>query len=65
VGFTVRAGCVPLNGCGSAAIYPFLYSFCTFVTVVALNLFVGVILSGFAQVGRGFLFPRPTLSFFF
>jgi type III secretory pathway component EscU len=56
---------VPLNGCGSAAIYPFLYSFCTFVTVVALNLFVGVILSGFAQVGRGFLFPRPTLSFFF
>jgi len=45
-------GCVPLNGCGKVAAYPFLYSFTIFVTVVALNLFVGVILSGFAQAGE-------------
>jgi voltage-dependent calcium channel L type alpha-1D len=46
-GFRDRPGCVPLDGCGSDAITPYLYSFCMIVFFVALNLVVGVILDAF------------------
>jgi hypothetical protein len=51
-GYTNRPGCIPLNGCGTDAVYPYLYSFCIVVTFVALNLFVGVIIDAF-KVGGG------------
>ncbi len=41
--------CIPLNGCGSWTIFPFLYSFTLIVTFVMLNLFIAVILEGFSD----------------
>jgi hypothetical protein len=46
-GFNDRPGCLPLRGCGTDAMAPFLYTFCMVVFFVALNLFVGVILEAF------------------
>ncbi|CAM9376355.1 unnamed protein product, partial [Discosporangium mesarthrocarpum] len=50
-GFNNRPGCIPLDGCGNAAIFPLIYSsaysFTLTVTFVFMNLFIGVILDGF------------------
>jgi len=47
-GFNDKYGCIPLNGCGSTTIFPFLLSYTLFVTMVLFNLFVGVIIEGFS-----------------
>ena len=52
-GFVDKPGCAPLDGCGSEAIFPFLYTFCMVVFFVALNLFVGVILDAFQNASDG------------
>ena len=41
-------GCVPLNGCGSSASYAYFVFFNLTIAFVFLNLFIGVILDGFA-----------------
>jgi voltage-dependent calcium channel L type alpha-1D len=48
-GFNDHPGCLPLNGCGSVAIFPFMLSFTIIITFVFLNLFIGVILEGFSS----------------
>ena len=48
-GFNNKGNCVELNGCGNAAIFPFLLSFTLFVSMVLFNLFVGVIIEGFSE----------------
>ena len=48
-GFNDRTGCIPLNGCGSIAIFPYMLSFTIIITFVFLNLFIGVILEGFSS----------------
>jgi len=41
--------CVPINGCGNFAAYPFMLSFTVAVTFVMLNLFIGIIIDGFGE----------------
>lgn len=50
-GFNDYPGCVPLNGCGKFAIFPYLIIFTMIVTFILLNLFIGVVLSEFEDVG--------------
>ena len=53
-GFNDAPGCIPLNGCGVDAVFPFFYVFMMVVWFVCLNLFVGVVLSeyqNFTTVG--------------
>jgi voltage-dependent calcium channel L type alpha-1D len=47
-GFNDHIGCLPLNGCGTLSIFPYLISFTVVISVVFINLFVGVILEGFS-----------------
>eukprot|EP00903_Cladosiphon_okamuranus_P009702 g9229.t2 len=57
-GFTSHANCVPLNGCGSWSIFPYMISFTFIITFVFLNLFIGVVLDGFdtaKQESEGFI----------
>eukprot|EP00752_Nemacystus_decipiens_P001936 g1865.t1 len=57
-GFTSHANCVPLNGCGSWSIFPYMISFTFIITFVFLNLFIGVILDGFGtakEESEGFI----------
>lgn len=63
-GFADRPGCLPLNGCGSDAIYLYLYSFIMVAFFVSLNLFVGVILDAF-QNANEVLTPSLLLSCYF
>jgi hypothetical protein len=48
-GFNDHIGCLPLNGCGSISIFPYMISFTIIISVVFINLFVGVILEGFSS----------------
>jgi hypothetical protein len=48
-GFNDKPGCTPLNGCGKLEVFPYLLSFTLFVSMVLFNLFVGVIIEGFAE----------------
>jgi voltage-dependent calcium channel L type alpha-1D len=48
-GFSNHPGCIPLDGCGSPLIFPFLVSFTILVSFVFLNLFISVILDGFSE----------------
>ncbi|KAL4124998.1 hypothetical protein PRIC2_008589 [Phytophthora ramorum] len=41
--------CIPLNGCGSPVAFVYLYSFTLLVTFILLNIFIAVILEGFAK----------------
>jgi len=59
-GFTNRPGCVELNGCGTSAIYFYLYSFCVTVTFVTLNLFVGVIIDAFKDAAMRSAIFKPS-----
>lgn len=46
-GFSNHLGCIPLNGCGSYIIFPYMILFMLIVSFVFINLFIGVILEGF------------------
>lgn len=48
-GFNNTAGCVSLNGCGSSAAFLYMYSFTLLVSFILLNIFIAVILEGFAK----------------
>uniref|UniRef100_K3WQ22 Ion transport domain-containing protein n=1 Tax=Globisporangium ultimum (strain ATCC 200006 / CBS 805.95 / DAOM BR144) TaxID=431595 RepID=K3WQ22_GLOUD len=48
-GFNNTAGCKMLNGCGSPVAYAYFYSFTLLVTFILLNIFIAVILEGFAN----------------
>merc|ERR1712196_435598 len=41
--------CIPVNQCGSWYPYPYFYSFTLFVTLVMINLVVGIILEAFSS----------------
>jgi len=43
-------GCVPLDGCGSFSSLPFFYLFTLVVSMILLNLFVGVLLDGMTSI---------------
>lgn len=45
-GFSDHPNCIPLNGCGDVAIFPFLLIFVLLVGFVAFNLFVSIVLQG-------------------
>ncbi len=46
-GFSDHPGCIPLNGCGSALAYPYMISFTVIISLVFINLFIGIVLEGF------------------
>ncbi|KAF1773904.1 Voltage-dependent channel, four helix bundle domain [Phytophthora cactorum] len=48
-GISSEVDCVPLNGCGSPVAFVYLYSFTLLVTFILLNIFIAVILEGFAK----------------
>eukprot|EP00644_Phytophthora_capsici_P000129 jgi/Phyca11/539928/estExt2_Genewise1Plus.C_PHYCAscaffold_40231 len=48
-GISNDVDCVPLNGCGSPVAFVYLYSFTLLVTFILLNIFIAVILEGFAK----------------
>ncbi|KAL3673207.1 hypothetical protein V7S43_000930 [Phytophthora oleae] len=48
-GISSDVDCVPLNGCGSPVAFVYLYSFTLLVTFILLNIFIAVILEGFAK----------------
>ncbi|KAF4133455.1 Voltage-dependent L-type calcium channel domain-containing protein [Phytophthora infestans] len=48
-GISSAVDCVPLNGCGSPVAFVYLYSFTLLVTFILLNIFIAVILEGFAK----------------
>ncbi|GMF33384.1 unnamed protein product [Phytophthora lilii] len=48
-GITTDIDCVPMNGCGSPVAFIYLYSFTLLVTFILLNIFIAVILEGFAK----------------
>ena len=58
-GFNDQVGCIPLNGCGSDAMYPFMISFTLLITFVFLNLFIGVILEGFQNADESAKAVKP------
>ncbi|KAL4151848.1 hypothetical protein PRNP1_008785 [Phytophthora ramorum] len=45
----IDVNCIPLNGCGSPVAFVYLYSFTLLVTFILLNIFIAVILEGFAK----------------
>ena len=49
-GFTNRPGCIPLNGCGTTAIYFYLYSFVIVISLVLMNMFVAILHQGSSEV---------------
>lgn len=60
-GFNNTAGCTALNGCGSPVAIFYLCSFTLLVTFILLNIFIAVILEGFAKEKDrmdGFLLPH-------
>ncbi|KAG7392060.1 hypothetical protein PHYBOEH_006501 [Phytophthora boehmeriae] len=65
-GFSSDVDCTPLNGCGSPVAFVYLYSFTLLVTFILLNIFIAVILEGFAiEKDRedGVLLPHHYESF--
>ena len=50
-GFNNFEGCVPLNGCGSNAAFPFMFAFTLVVTLVFFNVFIAVLLENFSDEG--------------
>ena len=52
-GFDDHPGCVPLNGCGSLGMIPFLMAYTLVVTMIMFNLFIGVIIEGFQEANEG------------
>lgn len=48
-GFHNFNGCIALNGCGSPAAFFYFYSYMMMVSFVLLNIFIAVILEGFAN----------------
>ena len=45
-GYSDHPGCIPLNGCGSTAIYPYLTSFVIVIGCVFFNLFISMVIDG-------------------
>ncbi|KAF1332070.1 Voltage-gated ion channel, partial [Globisporangium splendens] len=65
-GFNNTIGCTMLNGCGSPVAYAYLYSFTLLVTFILLNIFIAVILEGFANEkdrADGLLLPHHYENF--
>lgn len=53
--------CVPLNGCGTPVAFLYFFTFTMLVTFVLLNIFIAVILEGFANEkdrASGVLLPQ-------
>lgn len=48
-GFHNFDGCIPINGCGSTAAYYYLSSFTLLVSFVLFNIFIAIVLEGFAN----------------
>lgn len=48
-GFSDHVGCLPLNGCGDLAIFPFVLIYVLLMGFVAFNLFVSTVLRGFEE----------------
>ena len=46
-GFNDSYGCIPINGCGDASVFPFFFSFVIFVSYITLNLTIAVILENY------------------
>lgn len=60
-GFSSAEDCRPLNGCGSPVAFLYFCSFTLLVTFVLLNIFIAVILEGFANEkdrASGVLLPQ-------
>lgn len=60
-GFSDDPECISLNGCGSPVAFVYLYSFTLLVTFILLNIFIAVILEGFANEKdrtNGILLPQ-------
>lgn len=60
-GFSDGPDCKPLDGCGSPVAFIYLYSFTLLVSFILLNIFIAVILEGFANEkdrADGILLPQ-------
>ena len=64
-GFTDDDGCIPLNGCGNVLIYPFTISYVITVSIVVLNLFVGIVLNSYQETAdtSNIVQPEQLLEF--
>jgi hypothetical protein len=49
-GFSASDNCIPLNGCGTSAIFPFIVSFVLIVSLVVLNLIVAIVLDTYDEI---------------
>ena len=49
-GFSDHEGCIPLNGCGSVLIYPYIISWMLITSMVIFNLFIGIVLDAYAEM---------------
>ena len=63
-GFNDFFGCIPLNGCGNMMIFPYLLTFVIMISIVVLNLFVGVILEGFEATSSDDSLNHQTFKIF-
>ncbi|KAL4169649.1 hypothetical protein KRP22_010567 [Phytophthora ramorum] len=65
-GFATFEGCKPLDGCGSPIAFLYFCSFTMLITYILLNIFIAVILEGFANEkdqANGVLLPQHYESF--
>ncbi|KAE9048858.1 hypothetical protein PR002_g169 [Phytophthora rubi] len=65
-GFANFEGCTPLDGCGSPIAYLYFCSFTMLITYILLNIFIAVILEGFANEkdqANGVLLPQHYENF--
>ncbi|KAL3673234.1 hypothetical protein V7S43_000957 [Phytophthora oleae] len=65
-GFANFEGCKPLDGCGSPVAFLYLCSFTMLITYILLNIFIAVILEGFANEkdhANGVLLPQHYENF--
>ncbi|GMF20747.1 unnamed protein product [Phytophthora lilii] len=65
-GFADFEGCIPLDGCGSPVAFLYFCSFTMLITYILLNIFIAVILEGFANEkdqANGVLLPQHYENF--
>ncbi|KAF0701348.1 Aste57867_8129 [Aphanomyces stellatus] len=63
-GFRTSPGCVPLDGCGSSLIVPFMYTFFLLLGYLGINLFSGIVVDAIGDSSAASPVNAVTLSAF-
>ena len=61
-GFSDHPGCIPLNGCGSTFVFPYLLLYTFAVTLCLRSIFVGVVIDGLLTI---YIFLHLRFIFFY